>query len=163
MPQLDPTWFVSQLFWLLVTFVLLYVVLSRKVLPAIQGILAQRQNTIASDISQAQLSKTRAEDAKQTYEKALADARSKAQALTNEAMLAHKAKSEQAARDMDAQAAKKLAEAEKKIEAKKQELMTALTPTAAELTSIIVEKLTSRAPANDKVQSTINQLSKRNG
>ena len=50
MPQLDPTWFASQLFWLAITFVTLYVVLSRFVLPPLLEIIARRAQTAQDDM-----------------------------------------------------------------------------------------------------------------
>ena len=164
MPQLDPTWFASQLFWLLLTFGALYFVLARKVLPVLQGVLDKRAQTMSSDIDTAQRAKSQAEEAKQNYERALAEARANAQKLMSETMAAQKAKAEQTARELDQQAIRNMAEAEQKITARKQELINSLSPAAGELAGMIVEKLTRHAPAAGKVQAVLGELSKvRNG
>jgi F-type H+-transporting ATPase subunit b len=160
MPQLDPTWFASQLFWLAVTFVLLYVILSRFVLPPLQDIIARRQQTVEGDLSLAQSLKSQAEQARQDYERTLAEARNRAQALMNEAIAAHKAKSEMASKEMDRQIELKLAEASRRIAAKKEEMISALTPTTTELTAMIVEKLTQHSPSNDQVSRIITNMAK---
>jgi F-type H+-transporting ATPase subunit b len=162
MPQLDPTWFASQLFWLFIAFTLLYVVLSRMVLPPLQGVMTRRQSTIDVDIASAESLKTAAEQARQDYERALAEARDKAQQLITDAMAAQKAKADKASKDMDQQIAAKLSDASAKIAAKKKELITALTPATEELTSLIVEKLTNRNAAKDKVGSVVTQIFKSN-
>lgn len=162
MPQLDPTWFVSQLFWLVLTFTLLYIVLARVVLPPLQNIVARRESTIEGDIAMAEKLKADAETAREDYERTLAEARDKAQDLINDAMAEHKAKAEIANKEMDEQIAAKLEEATKNIDAKKKELMDALSPATEELTSLIVEKLTHRNAAKDKVGSVITQLFKAN-
>jgi F-type H+-transporting ATPase subunit b len=161
MPQLNPEFFASQLFWLLVTFAVLYFVLSKVVLPAVMGIMESRQNTLASDLDRAQRLKTEAQHAKEEYEKGLAQARGKAQQVFAEAQLAHKARMDQAAKEVDAQVAAKLTEAEKKISARKQELLAALTPTATDLASMIVEKMIQQAPAGEKVKLAVGAASKR--
>ena len=163
MPQLDPTWFASQLFWLLLAFIALYAILARKILPPVQGIIMQREQTISSDLGQAQSLKNAAEKARDEYERTLAETRSRAQQLINEAALAHKARAEEAGKAMDQEIGKKLADAEKRISNKKRELMDALTPVSAELAGTIVEKLTQRAPANDKVKEVIGELLKTRG
>ncbi len=160
MPQLDPTWFASQLFWLLITFGVLYVILSKWMLPPLQEILTRRQQTREGDIGRAQSLKSEAEKMQAEYERLQAETRSKAQALLAEAQEAHKAKAERAAQEMDRQIEKKLAEANANISAKKQELMDALTPATEELAALIVEKLTSRAPSSDQVGRVVNALGK---
>ncbi len=84
-PPFDASTFTSQLFWLAISFVLLYVLLSRFVLPRIGSAIEERRDRIADDIDAAQQMKTQAEETAQAYEKALADARAKAQALAAEA------------------------------------------------------------------------------
>jgi len=160
MPQLDPTFFASQLFWLAITFVALYVVLSRFILPPLQEIIARRLQTVEGDISLAQSLKTQAEQARLDYERTMADARNRAQALMLEAIEAHKAKSELAAKEMDRQIELKLAEASRRIAAKKEEMISALTPTTSELTALIVEKLTQHSPSNDQVSQIITDIAK---
>jgi F-type H+-transporting ATPase subunit b len=160
MPQLDPTWFASQLFWLAICFVALYAILSRLVLPPIQDILARRQQTMTSDIETAQSLKGQAEQARLDYERALAEARDRAQQLLNDTAAEQKAKSEKASKEFERQIEQKLATASAKIAAKKAEMINELTPTAAELTAMIVEKLTQRAPSNDQVSRVLNELAK---
>jgi F-type H+-transporting ATPase subunit b len=161
MPQLDSTWFASQLFWLVIAFVTLYVILSQLVLPPLQQIIDHRKRTIESDIEQAQRLKSQADQARQEYERTLAEARISAQKLIDDAMLEHKANAEQQIKNTDRQLEQQLAESVRKIAARKKELIETLMPTTAELTAMIVEKLTQRAPSSEQVSRIINQLSKR--
>jgi F-type H+-transporting ATPase subunit b len=162
MPQLDPTWFASQLFWLAITFAVLYTVLARAVLPPLQNIVARREGTIEGDIATAEAMKEQAEAARQDYERTLAEARDRAQQLVNDAVASQKVIADQAGRDMDKQVASQLEEAGSRITTKKKELIAALTPATEELTSLIVEKLTHRNTAKDKIGSVITQLFKAN-
>ena len=84
MPQRDFSTFPNQIFWLVVTLVVIYWVLSRIALPRIAGVLADRQGTIAGDIAAAEDYKLKAKDAEAAYEKALADARAQAQKIVAE-------------------------------------------------------------------------------
>ncbi len=160
MPQLDPTWFVSQLFWLLVAFVALYVMLSRFALPPLMEIMARRQQTVTSDLDRAQQMTGAADRARQDYERALAEARSGAQKFLNDAAAMHKTKAEEAGKAMDNQVTGILSEAEKKIAAKKAALVKELTPASVELAGMIVEKLTKQPLANDRIQSIVNDVLK---
>ena len=81
LPQLDPTWWPSQLFWLVVTFGVLYWLMAGKFLPAIGAAIEERRDRIADDLDQAAEFRKQAEDAEKAYEQALADAKAKAQAI----------------------------------------------------------------------------------
>lgn len=85
MPQLDLTSFPNQIFWLLVTLVVIYWVLSRIALPRISAVLADRNGTISGDLAAAEDYKLKAREAEAAYEKALADARAQAQKIVAEA------------------------------------------------------------------------------
>lgn len=75
MPQLDFTTFPNQIFWLVVTLVVIYLVLSRIALPRIAGILAERKGTIAGDLAAADELKQRVVAAEKAYHQALDQAR----------------------------------------------------------------------------------------
>ena len=72
MPQFDPYWFASQLVWLGIIFVFLYLVMSRLVLPRIGEVLEERSERIADDLEKAEALKKDAEKVIAAYEAALA-------------------------------------------------------------------------------------------
>ena len=104
MPQFDPTVFPTQLFWLVVTFVVLYFVLSKWALPKVASVLEARQDKIGDDLDRAAASKQETESALAEYEKSLADGTVKAQGLLR-----------QAADDMAAESAKRHGELAEKL------------------------------------------------
>ena len=161
MPQLDPTWFVSQLFWLVVTFVMLYQVLSRWALPRMQSVLELRKESLASDLDNAARLTKESDQVKQDYEQALIEARARAQQLFAEASAAHKAKSAASEKEMDGQITAMLSEAKRSIEAKKRELMEALVPAGKELADMIVDKLAKETAGKTRPQA--GELKVRNG
>ncbi len=75
LPQLDTTTFASQLFWLVISFTVLYLVISRVAAPKIAGVIADRAGRIKGDLDQAAQAKRNSDAAIANYEKALADAR----------------------------------------------------------------------------------------
>ncbi len=79
MPQLDPSLFPTQLFWLFVTFLALFLIAWKVALPRITEVLDARQNRIDGDLEKAQAVKEEAEGVIAAYEKTLADASLQAQ------------------------------------------------------------------------------------
>lgn len=115
MPQLDFSTFPNQIFWLLVTLVVIYIVLSRVALPRIGGILSERAGTITNDIAAAEELKAKAVEAEKAYEAALAEARAEAQRIADETRAEIQAELDEAIAKADAEIAAKAAESEKAI------------------------------------------------
>ena len=77
-PPFNRETFASQLFWLAITFALLYLLMARFALPRVGSIIEARRSKIDSDLAAAAQLKTNAEAAMAAYEKALAEARARA-------------------------------------------------------------------------------------
>ncbi len=115
MPQLDFSTFPNQIFWLLVTLVVIYLILSRVALPRIAAVLAERQGTITNDLAKAEELKAQAVEAEEAYNKALADARAEAQTIAQQTRAEIQAQLDDAMAKADAEIAAKSAESEKAI------------------------------------------------
>lgn len=115
MPQLDFSSYPNQIFWLVVTLVLIYLILSKLALPRIASVLAERQGTITGDLAAAEELKGKAAEAEEAYEKALADARAEAQRVIAEAKAELQAEIDAATAKADAEIAVRAAESEKAI------------------------------------------------
>ena len=115
MPQLDFSTFPNQIFWLVVTLIVIYFVLSRVALPRIGAVLAERQGTITNDIAAAEELKQRAQEAEAAYEKALVDARSEAADIVAAAKADIQAELDVQMQKADAEIAAQTAESEKAI------------------------------------------------
>src|SRR3954452_19415802 len=76
--------FASQLVWLAITFVALYLLISRIAVPRIGGIIEGPARRIEGDFAEAQKLRDESEAALVAYEKALSEARNRAQAIANE-------------------------------------------------------------------------------
>ncbi|MFD3191278.1 F0F1 ATP synthase subunit B' [Sedimentitalea sp. HM32M-2] len=115
MPQLCFDWFPNQMFWLVVTLVVIFLVLSRVALPRIAAILAERQGTITNDLAAAEDLKAKAVEAEAAYNQALADARTEAQSIVAKAKAEIQADLDVAIQKADAEISAKSAESEKAI------------------------------------------------
>ena len=85
MPQLDFSTFPNQIFWLVVTLIVIYFLMSRIALPRIASVLAERHGAIQSDLDKAEEMKVKAVEAEAAYNQALVDARAEAQAIIGDA------------------------------------------------------------------------------
>ena len=83
-PPFQSQTFASQLVWLAIAFVLLYVLMAKLALPRVASIIESRQKRIEDDLADASRLKGESDAAVAAYEKALADARNRAQAIANE-------------------------------------------------------------------------------
>lgn len=115
LPQLDFSTWGNQIFWLVITLIVIYFVLSRIALPRIAAILAERQGTITNDIAAAEDLKAKAQAAEAAYDKALIDARAEAQKIVSAAKADIQADLDKAIVKADAKIAVKAAEGEKVI------------------------------------------------
>ena len=80
LPQLDAHTFPSQIFWLIVSFLALYWLLSRKALPRVGDILEARQERIAADLDRAAALRNEAEEALRKHQAVVAEAQARAAA-----------------------------------------------------------------------------------
>jgi F-type H+-transporting ATPase subunit b len=92
LPQLDTSTYTSQVFWLAVAFLLLYAIITTKVLPVITTTQDNRNEHIKNDTDSATKLKYDAEEARKTYERLLEGARAEATRVLTEANDGIKAK-----------------------------------------------------------------------
>jgi F-type H+-transporting ATPase subunit b len=160
-PPFQKDTFASQLVWLAITFVALYVLVATLVLPRVGGIFAARRDKIASDLAQARQRREESDAALAAYEKALADARTRAQAIASETHSRLAAEAEKKRKALEAELNAKLAEAEQAIAAAKQAAMTNVRAIAAEAAAAIVERLIGSTPAETAVAAAVDDVLKR--
>jgi len=160
-PPLQIETYASQLIWLTLAFVALYLLMSRVALPRIGSIIEDRRQRIASDFAEAERLKAESDAASAAYEKSLADARGRAQALANETREREAKAAESARKTLDAKLNTQIAEAEKTIAARRSAAMTNVQGIAVDAAAAIVERLTGSAPASRAVEAAVVDVLKR--
>jgi F-type H+-transporting ATPase subunit b len=154
-PPFNSHSFPSQLIWLVIFFVLLYALMAKWALPQVGRVIDNRQKRIAGDIAEAQRLKEQSDAAVAAYEKALADARGRAQAIANETRERAAADAAAARKKIEDALNAKLAEAEKAIAATKQAAMSNVRGVAVDAAGAIVERLTGSAPSEKTVADAV--------
>ena len=160
-PPFQPQTFASQLVWLAIAFVLLYVLMSRLALPRVASIIEDRQKRIADDLADAERLKQESDAAVAAYEKALADARARAQTIANETREKQQAQADATRKTLEAGLNAKLAEAEKSIAATKQAAMANVRAIAEDAARAIIERLIGTAPNDKAVAEAVADVLKR--
>jgi F-type H+-transporting ATPase subunit b len=141
MPQLNFHSFPTQIFWLVVTFAVLYWLMAKLALPRIERIVEERRNRIESDLDRATQMKAEAEAVIAAYERALADARAQAQASmkeTTERLAAESAERQRAANEA---LGRQVAEAERRIAAAKEAALANVRAVAIDVARAAVTRL----------------------
>lgn len=157
MPQIQQiaATYASQLFWLLLTFGILYFGIARAMLPKVGRVVQNREATIAGDLEVARTAQARATEAQERREAQLAAARAQAQELTA------KAKDDAARRtaaqlaQVDEQLAARTAEGETRISASLRSAMADLDTIAAQAANDIVVRLTGLTPSPQAVDAAV--------
>jgi F-type H+-transporting ATPase subunit b len=160
-PPFQSQTFASQLVWLVIAFVLLYVLMAKLALPRVGAIIESRQKRIDDDIAEAGMLKAQSDEAVAAYEKALADARARAQAIANETRDSQAAAAEVRRKTLEDELNVKLAEAEKTIAGTKQAAMSNVRGIAEDATRAIVERLIGLAPSDKAVTDAVAEALKR--
>jgi F-type H+-transporting ATPase subunit b len=163
MPQFDPNTFSPQIVWLTITFVTLYLLMSRLILPRLTGILSQREDRIDGNLQRAEALKEEAAQVLAGYQKAIADARAQAQGAL--ARAAADIAAETAARE--AEFAKRMAEhtaaAEASIRAAKGKALAEVRGIASEVAAMMATKVTGAAVDPSAVVHAVDGVLKERG
>ena len=144
-PPFQKDTFASQLIWLAVFFIGLYLLMSRVALPRVGGIITARASQIEGDLAEANRLKQETEGAIAAYEKTLADARTNAQAIGAKTRDGLMAEADKRRKTLEDQLHRQLEEAEKTIAATKTAAMGNVRGIATEAAAAIVERLIGQA------------------
>jgi F-type H+-transporting ATPase subunit b len=133
--------FASQLFWLALTFGLIYLVIGRGMLPKIEATVEQRDRRIAEDLAAAECARAEADAREEAYRVQLEANRAEALKVTQAAKEAAARATEQRVKAADAETARKVETAEAEIRSATQRALGDIETVAAEAAQDMVAKL----------------------
>jgi F-type H+-transporting ATPase subunit b len=155
LPQLNAADFAPQLIWLVLTFGVLYLLMSRVALPRIGEVIEERRDRIQRDLDEAERLKGETEKALAGYEQALAEARGRANAIAKETRDRLAAEVDGERGRVETQVGAKVAEAEKRIAGMKSKALAEVDTIAAETAAAIVARLTGKEASMDEVRRAL--------
>ena len=155
MPQFEPTWFASQIFWLVVVFFVLYRLISRQVIPKVAGLLAEREARIQGDLDLAQKRRDELEAMQTAYEADLAKARAEAQEQLHAAQTRMAAKQAAALDVVSKEIAAQADAAEKRIAAERGAAMADLRNVAVEVAAAAAGRLGSSTIDKARLEAAV--------
>ncbi len=141
MPQFDPSTFAPQVFWLVVTFALLYVLMAKLALPKIGAVLDERQRRIDDNLDKAAQLKGEAETAVHAYEQALAESRAHAHAVIKETAERLATEADHRSQDLAARMADLVKAGEDRIAAAKIAAIAGVRGVAVDVAGAVVARL----------------------
>ena len=154
-PPFQSETFASQLLWLALTFGALYYLMSRVALPRVAAVLASRKDKISGQLDEAAAMQAQARLASEAHDKAIADARAKAQGMAQVARDNLSAEADAKRKSLEAELGAKLAAAEAQIADTTARAMSNVESIAAEAAGAIVQRLTGKAAAPDVIAKAV--------
>jgi F-type H+-transporting ATPase subunit b len=154
-PPLDPGTFASQLFWLALTFGLLYFLLKRFALPRVGEVIEERRERIERDLAKAEALKAETEQALAAYERALGEARARASTIAKDVQAKLTAEVDAERGKLDAQIAQQIGDAEARIARERAKALAGIGDIAGETAGAIVAKLIGKQASPDEVKRAL--------
>ena len=159
-PPFNKETFASQIIWFVITFALLYFLMSRLALPRVGAIVNARAGKISGDLSDAQNLKDQTDQAISGYEKKLADARTNAQSIAGQTRDKLMGEADERRKTLEGKLADRLHEAEKTIAQTKTQAMSNVRGIATDTAAAIVERLLGTKPDSKAVSDAVDQTLK---
>ena len=160
MPQLDLAVFPSQIIWLVITFVILWLLMAKIALPRVGLVLEERQKKIDENLDLAENLRDEARGALDAYEKSIADARDNARGSVTEAVRQMSDSAQARHAEKSEELAAEIKEAEARIDAAKQQAISGIQEAAATVASSAAEKLIGASLPSDAVRQAVNTAMK---
>ena len=154
-PPFQKETFASQLLWLVVFFVALYLIVAKLALPRVGAIKTERQGRVTGDLAEAARMKEEADAAAAAYDEALAEARGRAQGMATEARHKLNAQAELERQGLEQKLNARLGHAEQTIAATKTAALANVRAIAEDAAAAIVTRLTGITPEKGTVAAAV--------
>ena len=162
MPQLDPKYWASQAFWLILVFTILYISIAKFYLPKIKNNLDNRENKIKDDLEDANKFKDLSELKLKEYEKILEDAK-------KEIIKIHVDSKNKLDKDIqikklaiEKEIEKEITKAQKDISELKKNSISDIQKISENITSNIIETISGDKLNESSVKAAVEEITKKN-
>ena len=160
MPQLNPEFWVSQIFWLIITFGILYVVLSKLILPKISSNLEFRKSQISDNIEAADKQRKESELKLKEYDEIIFKSKTEAKNIFNQARALKDINAKR--KVLDKQIDEEVKKIEEEINKLRLEAPKKINKIAIETSSELIKKLIGAEINNSSISAIVDDLSKKN-
>ena len=161
MPQLDPTYWASQAFWLILIFTVLYLTLSNLFIPKIKDNIDSRENKIKDDLDEAQKLKNLAEQKLKEYEHSIENVKKEAQKIIFESKNELNVQLQNKKKEFDKEIENEIKAAEKEIEVLKKESLNNISEISEEMASKVIEHISGEPMNQSSVKAAIFESTKK--
>ena len=158
MPQLNPEFFISQLFWLVITFGFLFIFLWRVSLPRIGDVLEKRANKISMDIKIAKKHQAEAEDIEKNIDNQLRDTKINTSNLIKEANQKFQDQASKEIEKIDVSLNKKLDEVSLSIEESKIKSIDQINSQIYDITKLTIAKISNIKTEDEEIKQAVNSI-----
>jgi F-type H+-transporting ATPase subunit b len=162
MPQLDPKYWASQAFWLILIFSLLYLTLSKIFIPKIKDSIDERENKIKDDLDEAQELKKLAEQKLQEYELSIEEAKKEMQKIIFESKNKLNSEIQSKKKEFDKEIESEIKNAEKEIEILKKGSLKNISAISEEIASKVIEQISGEPMNQSSIKAAILESTKKN-
>jgi F-type H+-transporting ATPase subunit b len=162
MPQLDPTYWASQAFWLVLIFAALYLVLANLFIPKIKSSIDDRENKIKEDLDEAQKLKNLAEQRHKEYELSIENAKKEVQKIIFESKSKLNLEIQNKKKEFEKEIEIEIESAEKEIENLKKESLKNISTISEEMASKVIEQISGEPLNQSSIKAAILDTTKNN-
>ena len=162
MPQLDPTYWASQVFWLILVFSILYISIAKFYLPKIKNNLDNRENKIKEDLEDANKFKDQSEIKLKEYEKILENAKKEVIKIHIESKNLLDKDIQSKKEKIEKEIEKEILNAQKEINELKKNSISDINKISENIASNLIESISGDKLNESSVKATVDEVSKRN-
>ena len=162
MPQLNPEFWISQIFWLILTFSTLFVILSKFILPKISKNIEFRKSQILENIEIAEKQKEESENKIKEYEEIILKSKSEARNYFNEARKKILQDIDKKKQQLENEIDEEVNNAEKEIKELKTSAPEKINKIAIETSADLIKQLIGEEVNNSNISAIVEDLTKKN-
>ena len=160
MPQLNPKYWASQAFWLVLIFTLLYLVLANLFIPKIKNNIDNRENKIKDNLDEAQKLKNLAEQKLKEYELSIENAKKNVQKIIFESKNKLNLEIQNKKKKFEKEIEKEIENAEKEIENLREDSLRNISIISEEMTSKVIEQISGEPMNQSSIKAAIHEATK---